>query len=456
MRRERREAGRIERLWRVGARLTVIVLWVVLAAGLLRPVRAEGPNRVGIWVGGTKKCATFSGDSINAMTALQQAYDVESSSGAVCKIGNTGCPASDCWCKCPVPDDKCEFWSYWHLKGDQWVYGNVGASQYELRNGEIDGWLWGHQPQNGNTGPSQKPSIDDFCPRATDTPVPTSTPAPTDTPAPTLTPTLAPTPTRKPTATKVPAASIDFSLSPEQVAQGACANLKWTVKNAKGVYLNGDGVSGEESRQVCPQAGSQAYELRVVSLDGHETNRQVILNVTAAQSAPQVAAPAAVAANGSAPAQLAAAGPPTSAGASDGTGAAASASVVAPDGTAEEVNPEIAAPTATLAPDAAETATAPRSVALAQPGEEESATAPAAVLQNTPDAAPAAKPAGKSGRANGGLLGSKTAWFVLLATTALGAVGFGGLAFVGLLVVLGLIYWRVSRHGSDGNDSADR
>ena len=191
--------------WRVGSRLTMIVTWVVLAAGLLRPVRAEGPNRVGIWVGGTKKCATFSGDSINALAALQQAYDIESSSGAVCKIGGTGCPAGDCWCKCPVPDDKCEFWSYWHLKGDQWVYGNVGASQYQLRNGDIDGWLWGHQPQNGNSGPSEKPSIDDFCPRSTDTPVPTNTPVPTDTPAPTLTPTPAPTPTKKPTATKAPA-----------------------------------------------------------------------------------------------------------------------------------------------------------------------------------------------------------------------------------------------------------
>ena len=119
-------------------------------------------------------------------------------------------------------------------------------------------------------------------------------------------------------------------------------------------------------------------------------------------------------------------------------------------------SPEVAAPTATSAPDATETATAPQPVALAQPGTEASATAPAAVLQNTPDASPAAKPAGKNGPANGGLLRSKTTWFVLLATTALGAVGFGGLAFVGLLVVLGLIYWRVSRHGSDGNEPDDR
>ncbi len=60
---------------------------------------------------------------------------------AICRLDETGCPASNCFCQCRGND--CEYWSYWHLLDGGWQYSPVGASQYRVRPGDIDGWTWG-------------------------------------------------------------------------------------------------------------------------------------------------------------------------------------------------------------------------------------------------------------------------------------------------------------------------
>jgi hypothetical protein len=60
---------------------------------------------------------------------------------AVCRLEETGCPANNCFCECRGSD--CEYWSYWHLLEGEWQYSAIGASQYRIRPGDIDGWSWG-------------------------------------------------------------------------------------------------------------------------------------------------------------------------------------------------------------------------------------------------------------------------------------------------------------------------
>ena len=79
--------------------------------------------------------------------------DYTSQGAAVCKIGNTGCPADDCFCDSPP-----NYWSYWHLENGQWVYASAGALSYTIEPGQVDGWAW------GNGAPPPPVAFSQICP----------------------------------------------------------------------------------------------------------------------------------------------------------------------------------------------------------------------------------------------------------------------------------------------------
>ena len=117
---------------------------------------------------------------------------------------------------------------------------------------------------------------------ATHTPPPTATqtvaPTSTSTPAPTRTPTHTPQPTRTHTPTALPTrglASIEFWADRTEIVAGQCLKLGWRVSGVTAVYLNNQGVIGEEVRQVCPTADT-TYTLRVVT-GGAEEQRQIFV-----------------------------------------------------------------------------------------------------------------------------------------------------------------------------------
>ena len=56
---------------------------------------------------------------------------------AVCQIGETGCPASDCFCKFP------NYWSYWHSSPNGWTYSSKSLDRYTVHAGTIEAWSWG-------------------------------------------------------------------------------------------------------------------------------------------------------------------------------------------------------------------------------------------------------------------------------------------------------------------------
>jgi len=262
---------------------------------MLFPVsaRSGAPNRVALVVrfgdgSAQTKCVEFNEAQITGLEALTRSglsviYQASGSSATVCKIRNDGCnyPSQPCFCQCSG-GANCVYWSYWHLKSGAWQYSQLGASSYMVGNGNVEGWVWG--PGSPNSAP--QPPMVDF--NSVCAPLATATFTPSPLP-PTATPTRAPTNTPRPTSTPVPAVAVSFSAQAGQITAGECSTLQWTVDNAQAVFLDGQGVSGHASQQVCPRQ-TQTYELRVVSASG-ETRRSVTVTVLQPSASPIVNAP---------------------------------------------------------------------------------------------------------------------------------------------------------------------
>lgn len=85
----------------------------------------------------------FAEPSISALEALQRTgIGLDLDGGAVCSIRTVGCPSNDCFCGCPPPFSPCYFWSYAHWNGRGWDLATVGAGQYQMHDGDVDGFYW--------------------------------------------------------------------------------------------------------------------------------------------------------------------------------------------------------------------------------------------------------------------------------------------------------------------------
>jgi hypothetical protein len=136
--------------------LRISVLSLILGAMLITPALAQqtGPHRAGLVVvhgdgSTTSTCVTFSEESISGAELLRRS-GLGVTLGAygglgygVCAIGGGGCPAGqDCFCECR--GSPCAYWVYSHLGSDgSWAISGVGASGWEVGDGDVDGWVWG-------------------------------------------------------------------------------------------------------------------------------------------------------------------------------------------------------------------------------------------------------------------------------------------------------------------------
>jgi hypothetical protein len=197
---------------RLGLALTVGVT-LLLGGG---PVRAQAPNRAALVVqygedAVSTHCVPFAEPQITGLdlllrSGLDVVYASVGMGALVCKIGDVGCPdPGRCLCACKGAD--CVYWSYWHQVEGAWQYAVQGASQYVVRPGAVEGWVWG---AGSASSVPQPPAVrfEDVCRDEAATPSLTGTLPPTGTPSPTvtrpLTPTLSPTgtaPRPSPTAT---------------------------------------------------------------------------------------------------------------------------------------------------------------------------------------------------------------------------------------------------------------
>jgi hypothetical protein len=122
---------------------------------------------------------------------------------------------------------------------------------------------------------------------------PTATPAPTSeeadptataTPEPEVTEVVTPTatfppPTHTPTPPPTtPAAVIEFWADAGEIDGGKCTKLHWNTENVQAVFLDGDGVVGKGSKEVCP-CEDKTYILSVTLLDGGTTERSATVRV---------------------------------------------------------------------------------------------------------------------------------------------------------------------------------
>lgn len=259
-------------------------------------VGAQEPNQVGLVVqhgdgGVITRCVMFSeaeisGYEVLVRSGLEVVANFDSGMGAtLCKIDGEGCPADSCWCQCQ--GSPCVYWAYHHLMNGQWVYSNLGASDYYVGHGSVEGWAWGEgNPQGSGAQPPVIPFEQICVPPATNTPVPTTTPAATATPIP---PTATP---QVPTATPTPLPAPDawFRLDQNPVAAGACTRVRWDAFHAREVYLDGVQVAFAGEWEVCPES-PQTYRLRVVGAEAEVTLELVlgVISETPSQPAPPAA-----------------------------------------------------------------------------------------------------------------------------------------------------------------------
>lgn len=252
--------GKARRWWTVP--LLMALLALPAASG-----QTGGTSRVGLVVQFGDGilytgCVEFSEPAISGHDVLARAglgvmAEFTGMGAAVCKIEGDGCdfPADLCFCRCQ--GSPCVYWVYHHLADGAWQYSGFGASTHQVSDGDVEGWAWG---EGSPVGGLQPPVIlfDQLCPE-------TPTAAPTAAPAvpPTVVPTLPPTATASPTL----APEVSFWADSDGLVAGECTALRWEVSHVEAVYLEGEGVAGSGSRQVCPTQ-DQTFVLRVVTAGG--------------------------------------------------------------------------------------------------------------------------------------------------------------------------------------------
>ena len=128
------------------------LLVLLLLAGLTSAVYAQAQNRAALVVryedGRVETmCVAFAEEQVSGYDLLDRAglaveARVVGMGATVCRLGDQGCPVSDCFCHCPGGSD-CLYWSYWTQEEGVWQYASIGPSLRQVSDGVVEGWSWG-------------------------------------------------------------------------------------------------------------------------------------------------------------------------------------------------------------------------------------------------------------------------------------------------------------------------
>lgn len=77
------------------------------------------------------------------------------------------------------------------------------------------------------------------------------------------------------------------SASPSLIRPGACTTLEWNISGVREVYLDGEGVAGVATRQVCPTS-SRTFTLRIIRTDGSEVFCRMPVEVEVDRTPPTI------------------------------------------------------------------------------------------------------------------------------------------------------------------------
>lgn len=178
---------RVKRLLLLAALFTLLLGW--------EGSRAQGVNRAGLVVqfgdgNVVTACVQFTSETVTGaellrLSGMDVVMDPHSGFGeAICKISvgdlSDGCdfPLEDCFCQCRGAD--CKYWAYYHLRGNAWEYSQLGASNWQVKDGDVEGWAWGPGSFGGGSSDVEPPIIpfDQICIPFTPTPSYADTPLP--------------------------------------------------------------------------------------------------------------------------------------------------------------------------------------------------------------------------------------------------------------------------------------
>jgi len=193
-------------------RWTIVLLFLGLAGlAFPGPLRAQAPHRAALVVdfGDGRvlvRLVEFAEESIRGVDLLERSgLEVALLPGfgtgtALCAIEGVGCPPTPQECFCACRGTPCHYWSYFQWSDGRWLYSPVGAGDRWLRDGDIDGWVWG----DGRTPPAIGGWEEILARAGADVPAttapspsPTPTPSSAPSPLPSITPALAsPVPAR--------------------------------------------------------------------------------------------------------------------------------------------------------------------------------------------------------------------------------------------------------------------
>lgn len=251
--------------------LLIILLWSGFASA--RNGRAQSPFQVGLVV-------QLNGETITRCVTLNKerptGYDVLAESGldlitsssgmgvTVCSIQGIGCPASDCFCQSYTAPYY--YWSYWHLQNENWVYSNLGVSNYNVSPQGVEGWIWG----DGKKAPPNI-SFASICPPVTATATLSATPAPTNPSTATLPPVRK---TRNPSATLpiyVTPVVTDTPLPPtsfvpSQTNAPISPSPTVTITLAYAVQVKASSAPNLTNFTPMPPSPTEAYNINAISL----------------------------------------------------------------------------------------------------------------------------------------------------------------------------------------------
>jgi hypothetical protein len=172
----------------------LLILLLIITLGIVQrsPGRAQTTlNQVGLVVqfGDGRietECIQFEEESITGYEVFERSsfnYTPDFNAGngwAICKIEEDGCAANDCFCYPTL------YWSYWLLTDGAWLYSPLGSSNFDVYDGDVQGWRWGEGGE-----PDQIYTMEEICVPPTPTPTHTATATKTN-PPPTATSTQVP------------------------------------------------------------------------------------------------------------------------------------------------------------------------------------------------------------------------------------------------------------------------
>ena len=242
--------------------LAVVLLLLVGVGAPVDARAAQGEHRAALVVdfGDGRvvvRLVVFAEDSISGVELLQRSgLDVALLPGfgngtALCAVEGVGCAPTPQECFCQCRGKPCRYWSYFHLQQGAWVYAGTGAGSYRLKDGDVEGWVWG----DGQTAPpllTWEEILQQARP-AEPTPVP-PTPVPSATVLPPAATPPAPSPSAPPHATAAsPTEGVSWP-TPTSVDSPYLPSPAPGSISPSPVYGGGDRGGGEISSRPLPWA----------------------------------------------------------------------------------------------------------------------------------------------------------------------------------------------------------